>query len=158
MAYMTGWRISELLSLRRGDVDLEKREAMTRADDNKGKRDEVVRSHPVVIDHLKNLSGFDPVIFPWFYNTTTLYGDFRRLQKTAGVFPGRGKSFYGFHDLRRAFATLNAKRLSGDALQVLMRHKSYLTTKKYINMAEQLEDAVNVLFVPETKKAMGTGK
>src|SRR5262249_4770313 len=153
MAYMTGWRISELLALRREDVDLAKGEALTRAADNKGKRDEVAKLHPVVIEHLAKLPGFEPVVFPWPYNTTTLYGDFRKLQKAAGVCPGRGKAWYGFHDLRRAFATLNARRLSGDALQALMRHKSYVTTKKYINMGNQLDDAVSVLFVPETTKA-----
>jgi len=56
---------------------------------------------------------------------------------------------YGFHDLRRAFATLNAPKLSGDALQALMRHKSYSTTKKYINMARQIDGAVEKLHVPE---------
>jgi hypothetical protein len=37
--------------------------------------------------------------------------------------------FYGFHDLRRAFATMNAGQLTPDALQALTRHKSYLTTQ-----------------------------
>jgi integrase len=39
-AYMTGWRINELLSLRREDLDLENGTAITRWEDNKGKRDE----------------------------------------------------------------------------------------------------------------------
>lgn len=56
---------------------------------------------------------------------------------------------YGFHDLRCAFATQNALRLTPDALQALMRHKSYLTTKRYINMARQLDGAVEQLHVPE---------
>ena len=30
-----------------------------------------------------------------------------------------------------------------------MRHKSYLTTQKYINMAKQVDTAVEKLFVPE---------
>jgi hypothetical protein len=37
-----------------------------------------------------------------------------------------------------------------------MRHKSYLTTKRYINMARQLDEAVAVLHVPDMlKKAEG---
>ncbi len=56
---------------------------------------------------------------------------------------------YGFHDLRRAFATMNADRLIGDALQALMRHKSYQTTQRYINMAPQLDQSAEVLHVPE---------
>ena len=56
---------------------------------------------------------------------------------------------YGFHDLRRAFATMNADRLTPDALQALMRHKSYQTTQVYINLARQLDAAVENLHVPE---------
>jgi integrase len=56
---------------------------------------------------------------------------------------------YGFHDFRRAFATMNADRLTPDALQQLMRHKSYSTTQGYINTARQLNGAVGALHVPE---------
>ena len=45
-----------------------------------------------------------------------------------------------FHDLRRAFATMNADRLSTAPRQTLMRHKSYQTTQVYINMARQIDD------------------
>ena len=38
--YMTGWRISELLSLRREDLDLIAGTAITRWEDNKGDRDD----------------------------------------------------------------------------------------------------------------------
>jgi len=59
---------------------------------------------------------------------------------------------YGFHDLRRAFARLKAPKLTPDALQALMRHKSYLTTQVYVNVARQLDDAVDVLHVPDFLK------
>jgi hypothetical protein len=36
-----------------------------------------------------------------------------------------------------------------------MRHKSYLTTKRYINMARQLDGAVEQLHVPEFLKTTG---
>jgi hypothetical protein len=48
---------------------------------------------------------------------------------------------------------MNATRLTPDALQSLMRHESYLTTQRYINMATQLEEAVAVLHVPDILKA-----
>jgi len=35
----------------------------------------------------------------------------------------------GLHDRRRAFATMNADKLTPDALQTLMRYKSYQTTQ-----------------------------
>ena len=157
MGYMTGWRISELLSLRRADVDLGAGLAVTRAEDNKGNRDERINLHPVVVDHLKRLPGFDPCVFPFNSDETQLYKEFHRLQRAAGIHLPCSRQHehtekchvYGFHDLRRAFATQNAPRLTADALQKLMRHKSYLTTQRYINMASQLEDAVADLHVPE---------
>lgn len=154
MAYMTGWRISELLALHRNDVDLEAATALTRAEDNK-RRDELVKLHPVVVAHLRRLPGFDPCYFTWNYDSRTLYVEFARIQIAAKVKPVE-KRQYGFHDLRRAFATMNADRLTADALQSLMRHKSYLTTKKYINMTRQIDEAVNSLHVPEVlRRAMG---
>lgn len=56
---------------------------------------------------------------------------------------------YGFHDFRRAFATVNAPRLKPEALQRLMRHKSYQTTLRYVNLASQLDEAVAGMPVPE---------
>ena len=35
------------------------------------------------------------------------------------------------------------------ALQTLMRHKSFQTTQRYINMSHQLDDAVASLHVPD---------
>jgi integrase len=155
--YMTGWRVNEILSLRREDFDMEAGTAVTRAEDNKGRRDERVKLHPVVVDHLRKLAGFDPRVFPWNHNQRTLWAEFARIQEAAGVrldcpedhTHTRYCHVYGFHDLRRAFATMNADKLTPDALQTLMRHKSYLTTQKYINMARQMDAAVAGLHVPE---------
>jgi integrase len=148
--YMTGWRIGAMLALRREDVDLEKGTALTRAEDNKGKRDQIIHLHPVVIEHLRRLPGFCPVFFPWNYRRSTIFTEFARIQEAADVKPAAGdKVHFGFHDLRRAFATMNADKLTPDALQVLMQHKDYQTTQRYINMARQLNPAVQSLFVPD---------
>jgi integrase len=130
MAYMTGWRISEVLGLRREDLDLEGGLAITRAEVNKAKRDERINLHPVVIEHLSRLRGFGPVVFPWNHNPRTLYTEFDRIQVAAGIGrevkveskPTRYAGVYGLHALRRAFATMNADKLTADALQALMRH------------------------------------
>jgi len=159
-AYMTGWRISEPLALRWDDVSLDNGTAITRHGDNKGKRDDVASLHPVVVEHLRRIADGSidwPVVFYWPNTERTLWKEFHRIQEAAGIhLPCREDHVhtpachvYGFHDLRRAFATLNAPKLSGDALQALMRHKSYTTTKRYINMARQIDGAMEKLHVPD---------
>ena len=48
---------------------------------------------------------------------------------------------------------MNAETLSADTLQRLMRHQSYVTTQKYINMSSRLNSAVETLHVPDVLKA-----
>ena len=159
--YMTGWRIGEPMSLQRGDLDLENETAITWAKDNKGKRDEIVPLNPVVVDHLRKIISFGEDVFEWNHGRRTLWREFTRLQQIAGIHLPCGGDHehtdachvYGFHDLRRAFATMNVETLSGDALQSLMRHKSYTTTQGYINMANHVKQSADNLFVPDVLKA-----
>ncbi len=58
-AYMTGWRIGDIIALRRENLDLDAGTALTCWDDNKGKRDALVKLHPVVIEHLRRVPTFD---------------------------------------------------------------------------------------------------
>jgi len=44
---------------------------------------------------------------------------------------------------------MNAERLTGTALQTLMRHRSFQTTLRYINTARQVDAAVEGLYVPD---------
>jgi integrase len=78
--------------------------------------------------------------------------EFYRIQDEAGVKRSDGNHF-GFHDLRRGFASMNADRVSADVLQTIMRHKSYSTTQRYINLTRQLNPSTANLFVPELKKS-----
>lgn len=151
-AYMTGWRINELLTLRWEDVDLDAGTAFLRADNTKAGREEFVTLHPLVVDHLRTIRSFWPVVFPWADCERRLWVCFHKLQDNAGVKP-RGKEHYGFHDLRRGFATMNAERLTTDTLQRIMRHKSYSTTQLYVNMAKQMQSASDKLFVPSLTPA-----
>jgi integrase len=152
MAYMTGWRIGSLLALRREDVNLEQGYAVSRAGDNKGKRDQRIPLHVLVVEHLTKIVSFSPLVFAWDRSRRALFDEFAAIQLAAGVRPDGPKRRYGFHDLRRAFATLNAGRLTPDVLQTLMQHKAYQTTQRYINMAQQLNSAVPALFVPTLPK------
>jgi len=154
-AAMTGFRIKEILAIRREDLDFEKGTIVTRRGDNKGKRDERLPLHPVVVEHLKQLGDAE---FPlrWPHNKRTLWTEWGRIQRVAGIHlqcigdheHTDSCHVYGFHDFRRAFATNNAEHLKPETLQRLMRHRSYTTTLRYINMARQVEDAVEVIAVP----------
>lgn len=156
VAYMTGWRRDEILTLLRSDVDLDAGEAMLRAINTKGRRDERIPLHPIVVEHLRRIAGFEQEFFPWPRGVEALYDQFADIQATAGIeLACHGDHehtvachVYGFHDFRRAFATMNAERLTPDAMQSLMRHKSYTTTQRYINVARQLTRSVEALHVP----------
>jgi integrase len=161
--FMTGWRISEPIKLRRHDVDLDECVAITRHGDNKGKRDSRTPLHPVVVDHLRQIPAFDEYLFPWPHNRRQLYTEFYAIQKAASIHLPCHEShehtetchLYGFHGFRYAFATLNDGRLSGHVLQSLMRHRSPATTRRYVDIAQQYNQAVADLHVPERLTATG---
>ena len=156
LLYMTGWRVGQTLKLKMEDIDFEAGTALSRADANKGRRDQLIPLHPLVIQHLKPLTAsFCPFVFPWNHNSRTLWSEFARIQEAAKLadkspMPKAGKNggWYGFHDLRRGFATINAGSMDLFELQALMQHKSLTTTQGYVSMATRLQKPVNNLFVP----------
>ena len=107
------------------------------------------------------MPGFHLCVFPWKSNSRALYVQFASIQGAAGIkLPCRGNHehtdfcyVYGFHDLRRAFASMNAEKLTPDTLQLLMRHKSYQTPQRYINMFRQVDATVEALYVPDLTPA-----
>lgn len=64
-AITTGWRIEEILSFRRDDINLRSGQILTRASDNKGCRDDVDYLPDVTLQHVRTVRGFDPLVFPW---------------------------------------------------------------------------------------------
>ena len=148
---LTGWRVGAVLELQRADVDFERGTALTRAEDTKGKRDQRVPVHPVVLDHWRRLPGFSPELFPWPYHPRTLWVAFHKLREAAGV------PRLAFHSIKKAFCTLNAPLIDPSALGFLAQHQSRTTTDKhYINPAAKIQEAVSRLFVPDVLKT-GTG-
>lgn len=63
-AYMTGLRVGEILAIRREDLKLETGELITRWDNTKTDRDEVVPLHPVVVEHIHRIVGDGQLVFP----------------------------------------------------------------------------------------------
>jgi len=149
-------RINEILSIRRADVDLVAGQLITRGKDNKGKRDERLPLHPVV-EHLRPLAGNSRFLFTWGKGQRQLLDEFKRIQTLVGIQLDSPEDhdhtpscfLYGFHDLRRAFATVNAPQMKPETLQKLMRHKSYTTTLGYINLVSQVDEAVANMPVPK---------
>ena len=82
---MTGLRIGEILALKRADVDLENGYLVTRHGDNKGKRDERLKLHPVVVSHLQDLRVSSNLLFPWPHNLRSLRSELARIQREAGI-------------------------------------------------------------------------
>jgi integrase len=163
--YLTGWRIGDLLGLARDDCDLEQGYAITRAEVAKADRDDRVRLPPVAVDHLRRLAALDPLMFPWPHDRRTLDEELDRIQIAAGIDLPCARAHehtpschtYSWHDFRRAFATLNAGRIGPDALQALMRHKSYATTQVYVAMARQADEGALNVFVPEVLRRASGG-
>lgn len=155
MLYLTGWRISEVLSLRWEYVDLEKGTVFSPAEEQKGRRDELLPIHPVIVDHLKILRSFDEKVFPLRngqrrIDSGALYKQFHKIQVAAGVRPKSGR--YAFHDLKRGFATEQAENMDLFELQRLMKHRSLTTTQRYVAMAHRLRKSVNELTIPILRK------
>jgi integrase len=158
-AMTTGWRIEEILSFRRQDLDLDAGSIMTRAADNKGKRDDVDYLPDAALALVRGIVGFKPLVFVWPHDQRTLWVEFHRIQKAAGIkltCPDAERhectdacDFYGFHALRRGYATMNAESMSGPVLQKKMRHKSFSTTLRYIGLADKLKKATDKVYVPE---------
>jgi len=133
-AYLTGWRIGEILALRREHLDMREGIAFIPAEETKGKRDARVELNSVVVNHLKGIIGFGPLVFEWPYHDRLLWVEFAKLKEAAGT------TFSGaFHRFRFGYANANVDRLDADLLQHQMRHKDAKTTRLYINKAERLK-------------------
>lgn len=144
-ARYTGWRRGEILALKWDDVDLEPDEngeywATTQAPDNKGGRTERVPLLPIVVQHLRPIRTFGPMVFPWKHSERLLYPELERIAEAAGVkFPSNGRREDKFHALRKTFGTKAALAgIDRKALTALMRHKDYSTTERYYLDAEAL--------------------
>jgi integrase len=84
-AYLIGWRIGKILELRRDDLDLKSGIATVDADSTKGRCTARAKLHPVVIDRLRSIVEFSPLVFGWPHHESTLWADFGEMKTAANV-------------------------------------------------------------------------
>lgn len=151
--FLTGWRVGQVLRLRWFNIDLNTGEIFSDAFDNKGKRDLIIPLHPAIRESLNKLRDEgkkSDFVFAFRKDLRSLRDKFHAIQKKAGIIPRNthDRKWYGFHDLRRGFATANVANLDIFELKTLMQHRSISTTQRYIAMATRLSATMEKIAVP----------
>ncbi|MHB0960961.1 MAG: site-specific integrase [Pirellulaceae bacterium] len=150
-------RRDEILKLRRPRVDFETGVVTLNATETKDKRAVRILLEPVVVDHLRKLQGFSERRFHIERDRRFLYVEFAKIQDAAGIHLECDEDHehtdachrYGFHDLRRGFATENALDLQPLELKHRMRHQDIKTTMGYANLAKTMASRRTKVKVPD---------
>ena len=127
-AWQTAERIGALLALRWGDVDLDGRTVLFRAETRKGRSEDLQRAITEdLADQLRSqrLDG-RALVWHWDREYTSLWPSLRLMAQRAGV---RGT---GFHRLRKASASYVALG-GGDATQHLGHSSTEMTRQHYLD-------------------------
>jgi integrase len=148
--YDTGLRIGAALKIKAEELDLEAGLVRVRAEDQKHKADQFFHLHEDTRNALW-LIGADrrelvfnvpnPVAFK-----TTMYAQFNRILKAAGLYKGEGGD--KFHKIRRTSATCLAdatspaesqKHLGHSSMSVTMRYLDFTKIRSHISPADVME-------------------
>jgi len=143
LAYATGLRSSEVVSLKLTDIDRDR--MVIRVEQGKGKKDRYVILSPVLLEILREwwrvarkkgwMSPGQPWLFPGYRGQHTSARQMHRIVRLAAGRAGITKRV-GVHTLRHSFAThLLEQKTDIRVIQVLLGHKKLDTTALYTRVA-----------------------
>jgi site-specific recombinase XerD len=143
LAYATGLRASEVVSLKLTDIDSDR--MVVRVEQGKGKKDRYVILSPNLLDLLREwwraarkkgwMSPAQPWLFPGYRGQHTSARQLHRIVRLAAGRAGITKRV-GVHTLRHSFAThLLEQKTDIRVIQVLLGHKKLDTTALYTRVA-----------------------
>jgi integrase/recombinase XerD len=143
LAYATGLRSSEVVSLKLTDIDRDR--MVVRVEQGKGKKDRYVILSPVLLEILREwwrvarkkgwMSPAQPWLFPGYRGQHVSARQMHRIVRLAAGRAGIAKRV-GVHTLRHCFAThLLEQKTDIRVIQVLLGHKKLDTTALYTRVA-----------------------
>jgi site-specific recombinase XerD len=143
LAYATGLRASEVVSLKLTDIDRER--MVIRVEQGKGKKDRYVMLSPNLLELLRDwwraarkkgwMHPGQPWLFPGYHGQHTSSRQLHRIVRLAAGRAGIAKRV-GVHTLRHSFAThLLEQKTDIRVIQVLLGHKKLDTTALYTRVA-----------------------
>src|SRR6516165_2471140 len=143
LAYATGLRASEVVSLKLTDIDRER--MVIRVEQGKGKKDRYVMLSPNLLELLREwwraarkkgwMPPGQPWLFPSYRGQHTSTRQLHRIVRLAAGRAGIAKRV-GVHTLRHSFAThLLEQKTDIRIIQVLLGHKKLDTTALYTRVA-----------------------
>jgi site-specific recombinase XerD len=143
VAYATGLRSSEVVSLKLTDIDRDR--MVIRVEQGKGKKDRYVILSPILLEILREwwrvarqkgwMSPGQPWLFPGYRGQHTSARQLHRIVRLAAGRAGITKRV-GVHTLRHSFAThLLEQKTDIRVIQVLLGHKKLDTTALYTRVA-----------------------
>src|SRR6201993_4752293 len=146
LAYATGLRASEVVSLKLTDVDSDR--MIIRVEQGKGKKDRYVILSPNLLEILRQwwhvarkkgwMSPAQPWLFPGYRGQHTSARQLHRIVRLAARRAGITKRV-GVHTLRHCFAThLLEQKADIRIIQVLLGHKKLDTTTIYAHVATEI--------------------
>jgi integrase/recombinase XerD len=137
-AYSAGLRVGELVRLRVSDIDSDPERRLIRVEQGKGRKDRYTVLSPALLGYLRDywkISRPRRWLFPSPTGAThicraTAQRVFYRARVKAGI-----RKRVSIHSLRHGFATaLLEKGVDLRTIQVLMGHRSFSTTARYIRV------------------------